>query len=114
MRRNLLDYLTDILNECTYLLQKSRNLSYQDFIEDDDLKRAFVRSLEVIGEAAKKIPEEVRKEYPQIPWREVAGMRDKLIHEYFGVNYRLLWNTVKNEIPILKEVISTILVKTKE
>ncbi len=61
--------------------------------------RAFVRSLEVIGEAAKNVLRKFREKYPHAPWKEMAGMRDKLIHEYFGIDYKIVWKTVKHEIP---------------
>ena len=82
--REIRDYLIDIKTECEYLMSKSENLSYDDFITNEELKRAFVRSLEIIGEASKHIPEEIRKKYSQIRWRSVIGMRNILIHEYFG------------------------------
>ena len=71
--------------------------------------RAFVRSLEVIGEAVKKIPSDFKEKHTEIPWKEIAGMRDKLIHEYFGVNYKIVWKTVQLEIPRLMEKIENIL-----
>ena len=70
-----------------------------------------MRSLEVVGEAVKNLSDEFRKKYPEIPWKEIAGMRDKLIHEYFGVNYRIVWKTVQQEIPKLKKQVEEIMKK---
>jgi uncharacterized protein with HEPN domain len=76
---------------------------------DETLRRAFVRSLEIIGEAAKKVPDTFRSQHPNIEWRAMAGMRDRLIHDYFGVDYELVWDVVKNRIPELRGQISSIL-----
>lgn len=107
--KELRDYLFDIKNECEYLVNRSKNLSYEDFIANEDLKKAFTRSLEIIGEAAKQIPKEIRKKYPQIRWKSVVGIRNKLIHEYFGVDYQVIWKTIKEKIPFLLEVIEKII-----
>jgi uncharacterized protein with HEPN domain len=76
--------------------------SENTFQSDETVRRAFVRSLEIIGEAAKNINNEIKDEYPDIKWREIAGMRDKLIHHYFGVDYSLVWDVVENKIDELK------------
>lgn len=78
------DYLRHILVEVEYLLDHSQNLTYERFAEDETLRRAFVRSLEVIGEAVKNLPEEFRASHPEVEWRSIAQMRDRLIHGYFG------------------------------
>ena len=76
-----------------------------EFLRDQRLRRAFVRSLEIIGEAAKHLPEEVRQHYPNIEWRSITGMRDRLIHAYFGVDYELVWDVIVNKIlPLQQEV----------
>ena len=84
-------------------------MEYDDFPKDRKTVYAVIRAIEIIGEAVKKIPELVKNRYPQIPWRDMAGMRDKLIHEYFGVNLRAVWDTVKQDIPNLKPLFARIL-----
>lgn len=102
-------FLNHIMDEIKYLLQNSQNLEYEDFIKDETLKRSFVRSLEVIGEATKNLPDDFRNKYSQVQWKEMAGLRDILIHRYFGVNYKSVWDVIKNKIPKLKERIENIL-----
>jgi uncharacterized protein with HEPN domain len=103
------EYLRHILAEADYLLDSSRNLSRERFLADETLKRAFVRSLEIIGEAAKKLPEGFRGAHPGAEWRAMAGMRDRLIHGYFGVDYDLVWDVVHTKVPALKREIERIL-----
>jgi len=75
------------------------------------LKRAFVRSLEIVGEASKKVPGDLKEKFPQIEWRSMAGMRDRLIHDYLGVDYELVWDVVRNKIPRLRKEVEKILEK---
>jgi len=103
------DYLGHILAEAEYLLSASQGVTSTDFATDETLQRAFVRSLEIIGEAAKKVPDSFRAEHPDIAWRAMAGMRDRLIHDYFGVDYEIVWDVVRNHIPDLRRQIATIL-----
>jgi uncharacterized protein with HEPN domain len=77
--------------------------------KNDEKIFAVIRALEIIGDAVKHIPDSLRAEYPQIPWRAIAGMRDKLIHDYFGINILRIWNTVQKEVPELLEVIKQML-----
>ncbi len=102
------EYLRHILAEADYLVTHSRDLTPETFRSDETLCRAFVRSLEIIGEAAKKVPPELRQHYPSIEWRAMAGLRDRLIHDYFGVDYDLVWDVVRNKIPDLKRAIEHI------
>ena len=108
---NYKDKIIHIIDEIEYLLNVSKDLNYDDFIKNENLKRAFVRSLEIIGEAVKQIPLKIKEKYEKIEWRDIAGMRDKLIHHYFGIDYFLVWDIVKNYIPKLKESISIIIDK---
>lgn len=109
MSRSPEDYLQHILDETEYLFQSSQKLNKQDFLKDETLKRAYIRSLEVIGEATKNLPDSFKAEHPEISWRSMAGMRDKLIHNYFGVDYDIVWSAIIDEIPHVKEKIKKIL-----
>ena len=86
----------------------SRGLTKAEFLGDETLKRAFVRSLEIIGEAAKQIPEEVRQKYGHIDWRAMAGMRDRLIHDYLGVDYDLVWDVIMTKVPVVQRDVEQI------
>ena len=104
------DYLMHILDECEYIVSVIREeTTKNDLFANETLKRAVVRSLEIIGEASKKIPADFKIKWTEISWRNMAGMRDKLIHDYMGVNYSIVWDVVKNVIPILKSQIEQIL-----
>jgi uncharacterized protein with HEPN domain len=91
------------------LNNQTATLSKEQFLADETRKRAFVRSLEIIGEATKQVPENIRKKYPHIQWRAIAGMRDRLIHGYFGIDYDIVWDVVLNKIPDLQQSIEEIL-----
>jgi uncharacterized protein with HEPN domain len=95
------EYLRHILAETEFLQVRSRELSRQEFLADETLRRAFVRSLEIIGEASKKLPEAFRAQHPEVEWRAMAGMRDHLIHGYFAVDFDLVWDVVTTKIPAL-------------
>lgn len=84
-------------------------MSFNDFVEDETLKRAIARSLEIIGEASKKIPADFKVKWNTIQWKNMAGMRDRLIHDYIGVNYAIVWDVMKNKIPDMSRQISVLL-----
>jgi uncharacterized protein with HEPN domain len=109
MKEEFLDYIEDIVEAMNAAMSFTEDMDYDSFAKDRKTIYAVTRAIEIIGEAVKKVPETLRKQYPQIPWKEMAGMRDKLIHEYFGVDLKRVWRTVKKDIPNLKPFFEKIL-----
>ncbi len=107
--RNERIYLADILAAIESIGSFVEGMSLDEFLADDKTASAVVRKLEVIGEAAKQVPAAIRQQYPEVPWKEMAGMRDVLIHFYFGVNLRLVWKTVQEDLPTTQKHIARIL-----
>ena len=103
------EYLKHILDETNYLIKSSKDLEEEKFSRDETFQKAFVRSLEIIGEATKNLPKEFIGTHLEVDWKSIAGMRDRLIHGYFGVDYQIVWDVVKTEIPRLNKKIKTIL-----
>ena len=105
-----IEYLRHIYDECIFITNCiSPDMSKNDLIDDEVLKRAVVRSLEIIGEATKKIPADIKEQWSSVPWRNIAGMRDKLIHDYVGINYSIVWDVVRNKIPEITPIIAKII-----
>ena len=102
MKREYGDYIQDIIDPIKETEEFTKELLFNDFKGDKKTVNAVIRSLEIMGEAAKKIPDELRKKYSGIPWKEMAGIRDKLIHEYHGVDLEIIWKVVKEELPPVK------------
>jgi uncharacterized protein with HEPN domain len=112
MYKEPFEYLKHIRDESVYILSViTKDTTKDDFLNDETLKRAVVRSLEIIGEASKKIPADFKIKWDTIKWKNMAGMRDRLIHDYMGVNYSIVWDVIKNKIPELYNQIVEVIEK---
>jgi len=103
MKRNMKLYLQDIWESILAIEEYTQKLAEADFYSNRQVQDAIVRRLEIIGEAVKNIDEDFREKYPQIPWKKIAGMRDIIAHEYFGVKLDRVWEVVKKDLPYLKQ-----------
>lgn len=99
--REYRDYLNDMIEAADMVASFIEGITKDQFLSDKKTQFAVVRALEIIGEASKKVPESIRTYYPDLPWKEIGGMRDKLIHDYFGVNDEVVWETAVNDVPVI-------------
>jgi len=106
MHKQPIEYLRHILDECRFILTATSDITKEQLLEDEVLKRAVVRSLEIIGEASKKITADIKFKWHTINWKNIAGMRDRLIHDYVGINYSIVWDVIRNKIPDLEKQIA--------
>lgn len=113
MRRSYVLYLEDIIESANNIQNYVGNLSYQELIGDRMRLDAIVRNFEIIGEASNKIPQDIRDKYPFVEWRKIADLRNILAHEYFGIDYEIMWEIIKDKLPDLQKGIKTILEKEK-
>jgi uncharacterized protein with HEPN domain len=111
MKRAYADYLRDMLENAEKALDFVGGMELDQFFEDEKTSYAVIRALEIIGEAARKIPEDVRASIPELQWREISAMRNKLTHEYFGVNMKVVWRTVREDLPPLIHVLRNVVKK---
>ena len=108
-KRDYTDYVEDIVTAITDIEQFVEGMEFEEFSKDKKTVFAVVRAIEIIGEAARQIPESLKNKYTEVPWKEMAGIRNKIAHEYFGVDVEVIWDTVKRNIPELKPLIGHML-----
>jgi uncharacterized protein with HEPN domain len=109
MSRNFKLYFEDILNSISKIQRYVQNLNYQQFIADEKTFDAVAYNLQIIGEAVKNVPPEIRQNYPQVEWRKIAGLRDIIAHAYFTIDELIIWDIVDTKLPNLKNQIEQIL-----
>ena len=114
MSRNHRVYLLDMLKAIEKIERYTYGMGFSDFAKNELVQDAVLRNLELIGEAVKNIPEEIKAEYPNVEWRKIAGLRDILIHAYFEVDLEIIWDVIRNKLPQLKSQISNILNELKD
>ena len=113
MKRDVSLYLSDIVQNMDDAIEYVKEMTYEQFVKDSRTVKAVVRSIEIIGEAAKHVPEEIRVKNPSIPWKNMAGMRDKCIHDYSGVDHETVWYVVKDDIPVIRPKIADLAEKIR-
>jgi len=107
--RNSKIYIEDIIAAMESIEEFIKDIDFDKFKKDDKTSSAVIRKFEIIGEAAKQVPQDIKERYTQIPWKEMSGMRDRLIHFYFGIDYKLVWTTIKERLPALIPALKNIL-----
>lgn len=114
MQPSLTEFLHHIKQEVDFCIIQTQRKDFDNFFNDGILNRAIVRSLEIIGEASKKIPPDFKSQFPLVQWKEISGMRDRLIHHYFGVDLEIVWNTVVEDLPVLAEWMDSMISASKK
>lgn len=114
MSRDYLLFLEDIAESCVKILRYVNGMTFEQFMEDGKTYDAVLRNLEIIGEAVKNLPDEIRGRYPRVEWKKIAGLRDIVAHEYFGVDERIVWDIIQNKLSALKNQIKALLQEESE
>ena len=109
MSRIYIDYLRDMLENSNRAIQFIEGMNFETFSNDEKTIYAVIRAVEIIGEATRNIPEEIRIKYPEIPWRDASNMRNKLVHRYFGINLEVIWQTLNEDLPMLANALQEII-----
>ncbi len=108
-KRDYGDFIQDIIDSVNDIGNFIEGMDFEEFIKDKKTIYSVIRAIEIIGEATKNVPEQIKKRYPEVPWKKMAGMRDRLVHEYFGVDMEILWETAKEDVPQLEVPVSKVL-----
>ena len=114
MYPSTIEFLRHIQSECEYLIKEYNSSSYEEFTSNERLSKAICRSLEIIGEAVKHLPDAIRERYPKVEWRKLAGLRDVVAHAYFGIHDEIIWDVIRSKIPALLVEVSSIIEQEKE
>ncbi|HEX2984309.1 MAG TPA: DUF86 domain-containing protein [Ignavibacteriales bacterium] len=113
MKKTSADFIEDMLESIRKGIFFISGMTFSDFINDDKTQYALIRAIEVIGEASAKISDDIKSHYPEIPWKEMSGMRNKLVHDYFGVNSEVVWKTAVEDLPKLERQVEQIILDLK-